>query len=294
MKRRFVGQVVKGVSGVYTVSDGESTIKCYPRGKLRRQGEIYIGDMVEVECDKEGIIESVKPRKSCLVRPYVANIDAVIIVIAPVPKPDFTLVDKLLIGSLEQGIEAFIVINKCELDGAKELEEYVRNDYRDQAEIFATSVDENIGIQNLCKRIGSMFVCMAGQSGVGKSSILNALLGEDKCAIGDISVKSARGRHTTRHVEIFRSAYGGQIADTCGFSMLEMPVIDPAVLREYYPDFEQFAENCKYRDCRHDCEEDCGVRSAASEGKLSGGRYERYLKLYKDAVKRWNNRYGNR
>lgn len=294
MKRRFVGQVVKGVGGVYTVSDGESTIKCYPRGKLRRQGEIYIGDMVEVECDKEGIIESVKPRKSCLVRPYVANIDAVIIVIAPVPKPDFTLVDKLLIGSLEQGIEAFIVINKCELDGAKELEEYVRNDYRDQAEIFATSVDENIGIQNLCKRIGSMFVCMAGQSGVGKSSILNALLGEDKCAIGDISVKSARGRHTTRHVEIFRSAYGGQIADTCGFSMLEMPVIDPAVLREYYPDFEQFAQNCKYRDCRHDCEEDCGVRSAASEGKLSGGRYERYLKLYKDAVKRWNNRYGNR
>lgn len=294
MKRRFVGRVVKGVGGVYTVSDGESTIKCYPRGKLRRQGEIYIGDMVEVECDKEGIIESVKPRKSCLVRPYVANIDAVIIVIAPVPKPDFTLVDKLLIGSLEQGIEAFIVINKCELDGAKELEEYVRNDYRDQAEIFATSVDENIGIQNLCKRIGSMFVCMAGQSGVGKSSILNALLGEDKCAIGDISVKSARGRHTTRHVEIFRSAYGGQIADTCGFSMLEMPVIDPAVLREYYPDFEQFAENCKYRDCRHDCEEDCGVRSAASEGKLSGGRYERYLKLYKDAVKRWNNRYGNR
>ena len=272
MKRRFVGQVVKGVGGVYTVSDGESTIKCYPRGKLRRQGEIYIGDMVEVECDKEGIIESVKPRKSCLVRPYVANIDAVIIVIAPVPKPDFTLVDKLLIGSLEQGIE----------------------DYRDQAEIFATSVDENIGIQNLCKRIGSMFVCMAGQSGVGKSSILNALLGEDKCAIGDISVKSARGRHTTRHVEIFRSAYGGQIADTCGFSMLEMPVIDPAVLREYYPDFEQFAKNCKYRDCRHDCEEDCGVRSAASEGKLSGGRYERYLKLYKDAVKRWNNRYGNR
>ena len=294
MKRRFVGQVVQGVGGVYTVSDGESTIKCYPRGKLRRQGEIYIGDMVEVECDKEGIIESVKPRKSCLVRPYVANIDAVIIVIAPVPKPDFTLVDKLLIGSLEQGIEAFIVINKCELDGAKELEEYVRNDYRDQAEIFATSVDENIGIQNLCKRIGSMFVCMAGQSGVGKSSILNALLGEDKCAIGDISVKSARGRHTTRHVEIFRSAYGGQVADTCGFSMLEMPVIDPAVLREYYPDFEQFAENCKYRDCRHDCEEDCGVRSAASEGKLSGGRYERYLKLYKDAVKRWNNRYGNR
>ena len=214
MKRRFVGQVVKGVGGVYTVSDGESTIKCSHRGKLRRQGEIYIGDMVEVEGDKEGIIESVKPRKSCLVRPYVANIDAEIIVIAPVPKPDFTLVDKLLIGSLEQGIEAFIVINKCELDGAKELEEYVRNDYRDQAEIFATSVDENIGIQNLCKRIGSMFVCMAGQSGGGKSYIIKAVVGEDKGAIGDISEKSARGRHNTRHVEIFRSAYGGQIADT--------------------------------------------------------------------------------
>ena len=293
MKRKFVGQVVKGVCGVYTVSDGESTVKCYPRGKLRRQGEIFIGDMVEVGCDKEGIIEGVKPRKSCLTRPYVANIDAVIIVIAPIPKPDFTLVDKLLIGSLEQGIEAFIVINKCELDGAQELYEFARSDYKGQAEIFLTSVDENIGIDELCKRIGKMFVCMAGQSGVGKSSILNALLGEDKCAIGDISIKSARGRHTTRHVEIFKSAYGGQIADTCGFSMLEMPVIDPSVLREYYPDFEPYAEKCKYRDCRHDCEEDCGVRRAVEEGKLSSGRYERYLKLYKDAIKRWNNRYGN-
>ena len=293
MKRKFVGQVVKGVGGVYTVSDGESTVKCYPRGKLRRQGEIFIGDMVEVECDKEGIIEGVKPRKSCLTRPYVANIDAVIIVIAPIPKPDFTLVDKLLIGSLEQGIEAFIVINKCELDGAQELYEFANSDYKGQAEIFLTSVDENIGIDELCKRIGKMFVCMAGQSGVGKSSILNALLGEDKCAIGDISIKSARGRHTTRHVEIFKSAYGGQIADTCGFSMLEMPLADPSVLREYYPDFEEFAQSCKYRDCRHADEEDCGVRRAVQEGKLSKSRYERYLKLYKDAYARWINRYGN-
>ena len=134
---------------------------------------------------------------------------------------------------------------------------------------------------------------MAGQSGVGKSSILNALLGEDKCAIGDISIKSARGRHTTRHVEIFKSAYGGQIADTCGFSMLEMPTIDPAILREYYPDFEDFARGCKYRDCRHDEEENCGVRLAVERGELSAERYERYIKLYKDAIKRWNNRYGN-
>lgn len=281
------------MGGVYTVSDGENTLKCYPRGKLRRQGEIYIGDIVDVVSDKEGIIESVHPRKSCLIRPYVANIDAVIIVIAPVPKPDFTLVDKMLIGALEQGIEAFIVINKCELDGAKELAACVCSDYKDQAEIFLTSVDEGKGIDKLCRRIGDMFVCMAGQSGVGKSSVLNALLGEDKCAIGDISIKSARGRHTTRHIEIFKSAYGGQIADTCGFSMLEMPTIDPAVLREYYPDFEEFARQCRYRDCRHDTEEECGVRRAVQEGKLSVNRYERYLKLYKDASVKWSKRYGN-
>lgn len=128
---------------------------------------------------------------------------------------------------------------------------------------------------------------------MGKSSILNALLGEDKCAIGDISIKSARGRHTTRHIEIFKSAYGGQIADTCGFSMLEMPTIDPAVLREYYPDFEEFAGQCRYRDCRHDTEEECGVRRAVQEGKLSANRYERYLKLYKDASVKWSKRYGN-
>ena len=281
------------MGGVYTVSDGESTIKCYPRGKLRRQGEIYIGDFVDVECDKEGIIEGVRPRRSCLTRPYVANIDAVIIVVAPIPKPDLTLVDKLLIGALEQKIEAFIVSNMCELDGANDIKEKIVKDYSELAEIFETSVDENIGIDELCRRVGEMFVCMAGQSGVGKSSILNALLGEDKCAIGDISIKSARGRHTTRHVEIFKSAYGGQIADTCGFSMLEMPTIDPAILREYYPDFEDFAHGCKYRDCRHDEEENCGVRLAVERGELSVERYERYIKLYKDAIKRWNNRYGN-
>ena len=281
------------MGGVYTVSDGKSTIKCYPRGKLRRQGEIYIGDYVDVECDKEGIIEGVRPRRSCLTRPYVANIDAVIIVVAPIPKPDLTLVDKLLIGALEQKIEAFIVINKCELDGAKDIKEKIVQDYSELAEIFETSVDENIGIDKLCRRVGEMFVCMAGQSGVGKSSILNALLGEDKCAIGDISIKSARGRHTTRHVEIFKSAYGGQIADTCGFSMLEMPTIDPAILREYYPDFEDFARGCKYRDCRHDEEENCGVRLAVERGELSAERYKRYIKLYKDAIMRWNNRYGN-
>ena len=100
------------MGGVYTVSDGESTIKCYPRGKLRRQGEIYIGDFVDVECDKEGIIEGVRPRRSCLTRPYVANIDAVIIVVARIPKPDLTLVDKLLIGGEGEKIEGFMVINK--------------------------------------------------------------------------------------------------------------------------------------------------------------------------------------
>lgn len=288
-----MGQVVKGVGGIYTVSNGENTIKCYPRGRLRRQGEIYIGDMVEVTCDKEGIIEAVRPRKSALVRPYVANIDAVIIVIAPIPKPDFTLVDKLLIGALEQKLDAVIAINKCELEGALELFDAVKKDYADLAEICLTSVNENIGIEELCRRVGNRFVCLAGQSGVGKSSLLNALLGEDKCAIGDISEKSARGRHTTRHVEIFKSAYGGQIADTCGFSMLEMPLADPSVLREYYPDFEEFAQSCKYRDCRHADEEDCGVRRAVQEGKLSKSRYERYLKLYKDAYARWINRYGN-
>lgn len=220
-----------------------------------------------------------------------ANIDAVIIVVAPVPKPDLLLVDKLMIGAIEQDVEPIIAMNKCDLEGAELLYKDITAQYSNFAKIIKTSADDLTGIGELNEYIGKRFVCLAGQSAVGKSSVLNALVGDNCSAIGDMSVKSARGRHTTRHIEIFPGAYGGQIADTCGFSMLEMPLVDPVRLREYYPDFEKFARLCRFRDCHHVDEEDCGVKQAALNGELSSERYERYKTIYKDTKTRWNKRY---
>lgn len=291
-KSRALGQVVKGIGGVYTVkTDGGETVKCFARGKLRQSGSIFIGDYVEVVLDKEGIIEAIRPRKSSLVRPYVSNMDTLAIILAPIPKPDMLLVDKLIIGALEQDVDPVIVINKADLSGADDIADEVARDYREMAEIMVISTHSGQGIEAFCERVKGRYVCLAGQSAVGKSSLINAIFGEEKMRTGELSLKTDRGKNTTRHVEIMQTPDGTRIADTCGFNMLEMPVFDPTHLKSYYVDFDEYADACKYRKCCHDREEDCGIKKAVEEGKISAGRYERYLRLYRDTIKRWNRRY---
>ncbi|MBD5087145.1 MAG: ribosome small subunit-dependent GTPase A [Clostridiales bacterium] len=270
--------------------DGE-TVKCFPRGKLKNIGELFIGDIVDIAVDKEGIIEGVQPRKPQLVRPFVSNMDGIVILLAPLPKPDMMLVDKLIIGATENGIHPIICVNKADMQGAEQIATDVANDYKDIADILVISTQTGQGIDILMEKIKGKYVCLAGQSAVGKSSLINFIVGEDKMKIGELSKKSEKGKNTTRHIEIITLDDGTKIADTCGFSKLEIPLFDPARLSTYYTDFDEYAQNCKFRCCNHYKESDCAVKRAVEQGKIAESRYDRYLRLFTHVEKRWNKRY---
>lgn len=224
-------------------------------------------------------------------RPYVSNIDGIVILLAPIPKPDMLLCDKLIIGAIEQGIRPIVCVNKADLEGAKALIEDVVNDYKDLAKIIVISTVTKQGINELLQEISGQYFCFAGQSAVGKSSLINCIFGEIRMRVGELSAKGARGQNTTRHIEILELDDGTRIADTCGFNMLEMPKIDPNNLPSYYVDFDDYAKDCKFRGCAHFQEEHCGVKKAVADGKISHERYDRYIKLYKDIKEKWENRY---
>ena len=287
------GQVIKGVGGLYDVllQDG-SIVNCTGRGKLRVLGDIYIGDYVEISVYKagKGAIERIFPRKNKLTRPYVTNIDAIVICIAPIPRPDFLLVDKLLINCIIQDIKPIICVNKTDIMDEK-FRKNVDNSYNDIADIAYVSSLTGEGIDEFSGMIKDHFVSLAGQSAVGKSSIVNAIVGRQMLEVGELSRKVERGRHTTRTVEIFDIGHGIRLADTCGFSVLELVDFDPAELSGYFTDFDNFRADCKFRGCCHYNEPDCGVKNAVDKGLLSAERYERYITLYKDLLDKWRKRY---
>lgn len=271
--------------------DNGDKVKCFPRGKLKQNGELFIGDVVDVVVDKEGVIENVRERRTQLVRPYVSNMDGIVIVLAPLPKPDMMLVDKLIIGATENGIQPIICINKADMEGADVVAQEVADDYKEIADILVISTQTYQGIDMLKQKIKGKFICLAGQSAVGKSSLINCILGEDKMKTGDLSKKGDRGKNTTRHIEIITLDDGTQIADTCGFNRLEIPLFDPSRLSTYYTDFDDYAQECKFRCCNHYKEEECGVKKAVSEGKIAQSRYDRYAKLFEYVEKKWIKRY---
>ena len=286
------GQIVKETGGRFFVKtdDGEKIV-CSARGKLKEKGELYVGDIVFVDDDGFPVIEKLEPRESMLVRPYVSNIDGIIIVLAVKPRPDFLLADKMIVGCVQQQLDAIVCVNKCDLDGSGELVAKVKTEYGAIADVVPVCAADGTGMQVVREMVKGRFFCLAGQSAVGKSSMINALYGGERMAVGGLS-KNLRGRHTTRHVEIIEFKDGTKIADTCGFSRYEIPLVDPATLAGCYVDFDDYREQCRFRGCTHTVEECCGVKEAVAEGKLPKERYDRYLQLYEEMSKRWEKRYG--
>lgn len=272
------GTVTSVVAGRYTVKCGNKAYVAYARGKLRRDGDIYVGDKVAVIFERgEAVIDSVKPRRNSLVRPYVANVDAALIVIAKEPEPDMLLVDKIIVNCYVEGIKPVILYNKCELAEEGETDK-VLEPYRVFMDCIEVSAEEKRGFEKLKEFVEGKTVCLAGQSAVGKTSLLNALLDLNLKTDG-LSRKVKRGKNTTRHVEIYE-ALGGDIMDTCGFSMLTLVNLKPEELTYYYEDFIAYQDECKYRGCTHTEEPDCAVKRAVAEGTLDKGRYMRYLEIY--------------
>lgn len=271
------GLVITKNANLFSIDDGKTIYKVYPSGKTKEEG-VYVGDYVEFDES----ITKVLPRKNLLVRPPIANVDKMFIIIAPLPKPDFMLVDKILIYCGLYGIKPYIVVAKYDLD--ENLYDKVRviyGKYYNVIKVCALKKDTNeltSEIEGVC--------ALAGQSASGKSSIINAIFDDHNLAqTGNLSKKIARGRQTTRIVNLYRLEKG-YLADTAGFSYLDLSMVtdlEYQKLSSYYPDFLKARAGCKYRSCLHDHGE-CGVIKYVEQGKISQTRYINYLKILDEMI----------
>lgn len=287
------GRIIRGIGGFYDVLlDNAETVRCKARGRFRNEGVTpMVGDLVELSFPETGFasMDEILPRTNALLRPPVANIDLLVIVLsASVPKPDLLLADKLLIQAQTLKIEPLIVLNK--IDAAKDdiTEEFVGN-YAAFRTLLASSRTGE-GIDALEAALTNRVSCFAGQSAVGKSSLLNALFPELSLETGELAKRTDRGKHTTRQAELW-PFLGGAVLDTPGFSLFEMSELSQDALNLCYPEFSGVFTECRFTGCRHNAEPDCAVKELLSQGKLSKGRYERYLEIQKEIEEKRKHKY---
>lgn len=277
-------QVIKMYNGFYylQVAGQEELLSCRLRGRIKRnKGAVVTGDYVEYQMleDGTGVIESCLPRRTLLKRPAVANIDQVLITFAA-RQPDLNqlLLNRFLVLAEWSGIpEIVICINKCDLleEKADFLQDYVQAGYK----LLMVSAQEGQGIQELKNLLAGRVTVFAGPSGVGKSSLLNAVDSNLELATGKISDKIKRGKHTTRAACLLPLPGGGTVVDTPGFSAAELENIDKAQLAHYFPEFRPYIEKCYYNTCTHSHEPDCAVKEAVAAGAICQTRYEAYLNI---------------
>ncbi len=287
MTQSKTGTIIKGIGGFYYVRDDEGNmIECKAKGSFRNDNTVPLpGDHVRCGISESagGLIEEIFERRNELIRPRVANIDqAAIVVSVHKPKADLLLCDKLIVQSKQAGIFPLLVFNKC--DAADEdAVQSLKGEYSNVCPYICVSAATGDGLDGLKKHLQGKTTCLAGQSAVGKSSILNALFPELSLETGSLSKKTDRGRHTTRHTELLVMAdISGMVVDTPGFSFLENTNVIPEQLSHYYDDMRPFFEGCRFSSCLHDKEPQCGVKDALAEGGISEGRYQRYLTILKE------------
>ena len=295
MTTEKTGRIVRSISGFYDVALEEGILTCKARGLLRKQGcSPLTGDMVCVAVQGgKGMIQEVLPRKNSFVRPAVANVDALLIFAANVnPVTEPFLIDRVTAIAGNKGVESILCVNKTDLDAAEELcRVYSHAGFR----VIATSAETGAGIGELRQALQGKLTAFTGNSGVGKSSILNRLLPSLALPTGEVSEKLGRGRHTTRHVELFPLDAETFVMDTPGFSSFDtdqMDVILKENLQYAFPDFGPYLGACQFHDCSHRKEPGCGVRAAAEAGEIEPSRYDSYLRLYEKAAqyKEWEHK----
>ena len=280
------GTIIKGIGGFYYVHDGRSRVyECRAKGIFRNRGEKpLVGDRVTCdildEAEGEASVTSICERKNCLIRPAVANVDQALVVFAlRDPEPNYNLLDRFLVMMERQSLAPVLVFNKCDLATGKEKEAcaavYEAAGYP-VVFISAASGEGLEPVRNLLRRKTSV---LAGPSGVGKSTLMNQLKPEAAMETGEISRKIRRGKHTTRHSELFYLEEDTFLMDTPGFTSLEIFADDIPELQKGYPEFSEFAADCRFLDCAHIGERDCGVKKALTEGRCSRVRYENYCQM---------------
>ena len=292
MTEKQTGRILRSLSGFYDVQTPAGLVTCRARGILRKEGATPLtGDMVEITVERgRGMVERILPRRNWFVRPAVANVDALVIFAAnanPITEP--FLIDRVAALAGDREVKVYICINKCDLDPALDLERIYRNA---GFPVIMTSAETGEGVEELRSLIKGKLTAFTGNSGVGKSSILNRLCPELGLPTGEVSEKLGRGRHTTRHVELYRLEADTYVADTPGFSSFDtdqMDVILKENLQYAFPDFGDYVGKCQFHDCSHRKEPGCAVVAALQAGEIEPTRYDSYLRLYEKSsqVKLW-------
>lgn len=287
------GKIIKGIGGFYYVHAADGVIyECKARGIFRRENiKPLVGDLVETEVisavEKTGNISKILPRKSALIRPAVANIDQALVVFAIVkPEPNFNLLDRFLIMMEQQNLPCIICFNKSDIASDQERQDLQRAYETCGYKVLFISVREKEGLEEVRALLLGKTTTVAGPSGVGKSSLINFLYPQAAMETGAISEKIDRGKHTTRHSELFVLDQESYIMDTPGFSSLQLFDMEKEELKGYYPEFRVYEEGCRYRGCAHISEPGCSVKEALAAGKISGVRYHNYTVLYEELKNR--------
>ena len=282
----MTGRIQKALSGFYYVDTGETVLQCRARGKFRKEGiSPLVGDRVEVRelGGGEGVVEKILPRRNAFSRPAVSNIDQLVVIAsAAIPRTDPFLIDRVASIAALKDCAVAVVLNKCDLDPADALYDIYR------ASGFPTlrvSAETGAGMEELKSLITGKLSAFTGNSGVGKSSILNALDSNFRLQVGEVSMALGRGRHTTRHVELHRLSCGAEVVDTPGFSSFDAEELDLELKRrlpETFLEFTPYLGECRFVGCSHTREKGCAVLAALSRGDIQKSRHASYLRLYEE------------
>ena len=274
------GLIIKGIGGFYYVKSEDKVWQCRARGIFKNEGIVpTVGDQVLIEVlpDGDGVVNEILPRRNSFIRPPISSVDLLIIVIAAAkPKLNKEIIDKFLVMAEKSNTDIALCINKIDIAEENTVEELI-NIYSDIYPLCCLSGKTGEGTEKLKNLLKDKKTALAGPSGVGKSTLLNYIQPGICAETGDISQKTKRGRHTTRHVEIFNLNFGGMVFDTPGFTSFQVLEANEEELEHFYPEMETFIGKCKYDNCRHIKEPDCAIIKAVSEGKISKSRYDSYV-----------------
>ena len=292
MADKLTGRIIRSISGFYDVQTASGLVNCRARGILRKDGQSPLtGDMVEITVERgKGMVERILPRRNRFVRPAVANLDALVVFAANVnPVTEPFLIDRVAAIAGDQEVPVVLCINKCDLDPALDLAKIYK---AAGFTVICASAQTGEGVEELRQLLRGKLTAFTGNSGVGKSSMLNCLCPQLELPVGEVSEKLGRGRHTTRHVELYMLEEGTYVADTPGFSSFDtdqMDVILKENLQYAFPDFGPYIGQCQFHDCSHRKEPGCAVTKAVADGLVEQSRYDSYLRLYEKAsqIKTW-------
>ena len=280
------GRIQKALSGFYYVDTGTEVLTCRARGKFRKDGvSPLVGDRVQVRelGGGEGFVEAILPRRNAFTRPAVANIDQLVVIASgAVPRTDPYLIDRVAAIAALKDCEVIILLNKCDLDSADDLYRIYRSA---GFQTLRVSAQTGEGLAELRPLITGKLSAFTGNSGVGKSSILNALDPAFQLRVGEISNALGRGRHTTRHVELYRLACGAEVVDSPGFSSFETDELNLELkhrLPETFREFRPYLDHCRFVGCSHTKEKGCAVLEAVRQGEIQKSRHESYLRLFEE------------